>query len=55
MTARLPSSARPGQRIDVTVSSAGDAISLQGGVLQLTHCWLRTARHMLCFLKVHYL
>ena len=36
VTARLPSSARPGQRIDVTVSSAGDAISLQGGVLQLT-------------------
>jgi flagellar P-ring protein precursor FlgI len=36
VTAKLPSSARPGQRIDVTVSSAGDAISLQGGVLQLT-------------------
>ena len=36
VTGRLPSSARPGQRIDVTVSSAGDAISLQGGVLQLT-------------------
>ena len=36
VTATLPSTARPGQRIDVTVSSAGDAISLQGGVLQLT-------------------
>lgn len=36
VTGRLPSSARPGQRIDVTVSSAGDAISLQGGILQLT-------------------
>ena len=36
VTATLPSSSRPGQRIDVTVSSAGDAISLQGGVLQLT-------------------
>ena len=36
VTATLPSSSRPGQRVDVTVSSAGDAISLQGGVLQLT-------------------
>ena len=35
VTARLPSSARPGQRIDVTVSSAGDAFHLSG-VLQLT-------------------
>jgi flagellar P-ring protein precursor FlgI len=32
----LPSSARPGQKVDVVVSSAGDAISLQGGVLQMT-------------------
>jgi flagellar P-ring protein precursor FlgI len=36
VTASLPSTARPGQKIDVVVSSAGDAISLQGGVLQLT-------------------
>lgn len=36
VTGSLPSTARPGQRIDVVVSSAGDAISLQGGVLQLT-------------------
>jgi len=36
VTASLSSSARPGQRIDVVVSSAGDATSLEGGVLQLT-------------------
>lgn len=36
VTATLPSTARPGQKIDVIVSSAGDATSLQGGVLQLT-------------------
>lgn len=36
VTATLPSSARPGQKIDVVVSSAGDAVSLQGGVLQMT-------------------
>ena len=36
VTATMPSTARPGQKLDVTVSSAGDAMSLQGGVLQLT-------------------
>lgn len=36
VTASMPSTARPGQRIDVVVSSSGDATSLQGGVLQLT-------------------
>lgn len=36
VTARLPSTARPGQKLDVEVSSAGDAMSLEGGVLQLT-------------------
>ncbi len=36
VTARMPSSARPGQRIDIEVSSSGDAMSLEGGVLQLT-------------------
>ena len=35
VTAQLPASARPG-RLDVQVSSSGDAMSLRGGVLQLT-------------------
>jgi len=33
ITAKMPASAKPGSRIDVTVSSLGDATSLQGGVL----------------------
>jgi len=36
LTADLPPFARPGDRIDVTVSSLGDARSLQGGVLLQT-------------------
>jgi flagellar P-ring protein precursor FlgI len=36
VTATLPPFARPGDKIDVTVSSIGDATSLQGGVLLLT-------------------
>lgn len=36
VTARLPSGARPGHRIDADVSSTGDATSLEGGVLQVT-------------------
>jgi flagellar P-ring protein FlgI len=36
VTAKLPSGVRPGSRIDVTVSSAGDARSLEGGNLLLT-------------------
>lgn len=36
VTAELPSASRPGQRIDVTASSIGDARSLQGGMLLLT-------------------
>ncbi|GAB4263488.1 MAG: flagellar basal body P-ring protein FlgI [Deferrisomatales bacterium] len=36
VTADLPPFARAGQRIDVTISSLGDAKSLQGGVLLLT-------------------
>jgi flagellar P-ring protein FlgI len=36
VTASLPPFARPGQRIDVTVSSTGDARSLEGGTLLLT-------------------
>ena len=36
VTATLPAFARPGMKIDVTVSSVGDARSIQGGVLLLT-------------------
>ena len=36
VTATLPPFARPGSKIDVTVSSIGDAKSLQGGTLILT-------------------
>ncbi|HOE96939.1 MAG TPA: flagellar basal body P-ring protein FlgI [Candidatus Sumerlaeota bacterium] len=36
VTADLPAYARPGQRIDVTVNSIGDAESLQGGTLLMT-------------------
>ncbi|MBE84877.1 MAG: flagellar biosynthesis protein FlgA [Gemmatimonadetes bacterium] len=36
VTARLTLTNRPGSRIDVTVSSLGDAASLQGGILLMT-------------------
>lgn len=36
VTARMPVSAKPGTRLDVTVSSVGDATSLLGGVLLQT-------------------
>ena len=36
VTANLPPFARPGMKVDVTVSSVGDAKSLEGGVLLLT-------------------
>lgn len=36
VTANLPPFARPGMKVDVTVSSIGDAKSLEGGVLLLT-------------------
>src|SRR5580692_8552635 len=36
VTASLPPFARPGMKIDVTVSSAGDAKSLAGGLLLMT-------------------
>lgn len=36
VTAKLPTNIRPGARIDVQVSSIGDAKSLQGGTLLLT-------------------
>jgi flagellar P-ring protein precursor FlgI len=36
VTARMPVSAKPGSRVDATVSSLGDASSLQGGVLVQT-------------------
>ena len=36
VTVKMPVSAKPGSRLDVTVSSLGDATSLLGGVLLLT-------------------
>jgi len=36
VTANFPAFARPGSKLDVTVSSLGDATSLQGGTLLLT-------------------
>jgi len=36
VTASLPAFARPGMKLDVTVSSVGDAKSIEGGVLLLT-------------------
>jgi len=36
ITAELPALAKPGQKIDVTVSSLGDARSIKGGTLLLT-------------------
>ncbi|HWB32389.1 MAG TPA: flagellar basal body P-ring protein FlgI [Acidobacteriaceae bacterium] len=36
VSATLPPFARPGSQIDITVSSAGDATSLEGGVLLMT-------------------
>jgi len=36
VTATLPAFARPGMKVDVTVSSVGDAKSMEGGVLLLT-------------------
>jgi flagellar P-ring protein precursor FlgI len=36
VTAQMPVSAKPGSRLDVTVSSLGDASSLLGGILLLT-------------------
>lgn len=36
VTVKMPASARPGSRLDATVSSVGDAASLLGGVLLMT-------------------
>ena len=36
VTANLPAFSRPGTRVDITVSSVGDAKSLEGGLLLLT-------------------
>src|SRR5258708_34843896 len=36
VTANLPPFARPGSQVDITVSSIGDAKSLEGGMLLLT-------------------
>ncbi len=44
VTARIPSTARPGHRVDIEVSSTGDAKSLEGGVLQLTPLYASDGR-----------
>jgi flagellar P-ring protein precursor FlgI len=44
VTARIPANARPGHKIDIEVSSTGDAKSLQGGVLQLTPLYATDGR-----------
>jgi flagellar P-ring protein precursor FlgI len=44
VTASLPAFATPGMKIDITVSSVGDAKSLEGGVLLMTPCMGRTGR-----------
>jgi len=36
VTGRMPAGSRPGHRMDIVVSSSGDASSLEGGVLQIT-------------------
>ncbi|MGB3378019.1 MAG: flagellar basal body P-ring protein FlgI, partial [Allopontixanthobacter sediminis] len=36
ITAELPAFAKPGQRIDITVSTLGQALSLRGGALIMT-------------------
>ncbi len=36
VTAKLPAFAKSGDKLDITVSSMGDAKSLQGGTLLLT-------------------
>ena len=44
ITARIPSTSRPGHRVDIEVSSTGDAKSLEGGVLQLTPLYASDGR-----------
>ena len=44
VTATLPAFARPGQTMDVVVSSMGNAKSLRGGTLLMTRSRARTAR-----------
>jgi flagellar P-ring protein precursor FlgI len=46
VTAELPPFAQPGQTIDVTVSSVGNAKSLRGGTLIATRSRAPTARSM---------
>jgi len=44
VTSRIPSTARPGHKVDIEVSSTGDAKSLEGGVLQLTPLYAADGR-----------
>ncbi len=47
VTAALPASAQPGDRVDVTVSSLGDAGSLMGGMLLMTPLTDREGRNVM--------
>ena len=44
VTAELPPFVKPGQRLDIVVSTAGQAKSLRGGTLLMTPLLVRTAR-----------
>ncbi len=44
VTAQIPSTSRPGHKVDIEVSSTGDAKSLEGGVLQLTPLYASDGR-----------
>jgi flagellar P-ring protein precursor FlgI len=44
VTAMIPANSRPGHKIDIIVSSSGDAKSLEGGVLQLTPMYAADGR-----------
>jgi flagellar P-ring protein precursor FlgI len=44
VTSSIPANARPGHKIDINVSSTGDAKSLEGGVLQLTPLYATDGR-----------
>jgi hypothetical protein len=44
VVATLPPFSRPGYKMDITVSSAGDARSLEGGILLMTRSTARTGR-----------
>lgn len=44
VSSTIPANARPGHKVDINVSSTGDAKSLEGGVLQLTPMYATDGR-----------